>query len=57
MTYWLYRDVNGQYRWYLAAANGLKIANSGEGYHNRADCIAAVNLVMDTSRQTPFKEH
>lgn len=56
MTYWLYRDTQGQYRWYLQAANGRKIANSGEGYHHRDDCIAAVTLVMDTTRQTPFKE-
>jgi uncharacterized protein YegP (UPF0339 family) len=55
-TYVLYKDVNGQYRWFLEAANGRKIANAGEGYHNRNDCIAAVNLVMDTSRSTPFKE-
>lgn len=56
MTYWLYRDVQGQYRWYLEAANGRKVANSGEGYHNRDDCIAAVALVMDTNRQTEFRE-
>lgn len=56
MIYWLYRDLQGQYRWYLEAANGRKIANSGEGYHNRADCIAAVSLVMDTNRNTPFHE-
>lgn len=55
-TYWMYLDVNRQYRWYLEAANGRKVANSGEGYHNRDDCIHAVSLVMDTTRQTPFKE-
>lgn len=56
MTFWLYKDANGQYRWTLEAANGKKIANSGEGYHNRQDAINAVQLVMDTNRQTPFKE-
>lgn len=56
MTYWLYKDANGHYRWYLEAANGRKVANSGEGYINRDDCIHAVGLVMDTNRQTPFKE-
>jgi len=56
LTYWMYLDVNGQYRWYLEAANGRKIANSGEGYHNRNDCIYAVGLVMGTNSQTPFKE-
>lgn len=45
MYYLLYRDVNGQYRWTLIAANGRKIANSGEGYHNRQDCMNAIQLV------------
>jgi uncharacterized protein YegP (UPF0339 family) len=56
MQYVLYKDLNGQWRWYLEAANGRKIANSGEGYHNRADAIAAVYLVMDTNRNTKFVE-
>lgn len=45
----------GPWRWRLKAANGEPIA-SGEGYVNKADCITAVNLVMDTNRQTPFVE-
>lgn len=45
MYFYLYRDVNNQWRWNLHAANGYKIANSGEGYFNKADCIAAINLV------------
>ena len=53
MAFYIYKDANGQHRWYLAAANGRKVANSGEGYHNEADCLHAVTLVMDTTRQTP----
>ena len=45
MAYYIYKDQAGQWRWYLQAANHRKIANSGEGYFNRADCLAAVNLV------------
>lgn len=56
MTYWLWKDSRGQYRWYLEAANGKKIAEGGESYYNRQDAINAVNMVMDTTRQTPFKE-
>ena len=43
------------WRWRLKATNGEPIA-SGESYVNKADCIAAVNLVMDTNRQTTFTE-
>jgi uncharacterized protein len=56
MKFVLYTDANNQYRWYLQADNGKKIANSGEGYHNRNDCIDAVYLVMDTNRNTSFVE-
>jgi uncharacterized protein YegP (UPF0339 family) len=45
MAYYIYVDAQGYWRWYLLAANNRKIANSGEGYNNKADCIAAINLV------------
>ena len=45
MHYLAYKDVNNQWRWTLLAANGRKIANSGEGYWNKADCLAAIALV------------
>ena len=56
MIYYLYRDANSQWRWSLiVTGNGRKIANSGEGYHNKADCIAAINLVKG-SGSTPIRE-
>jgi uncharacterized protein YegP (UPF0339 family) len=55
MYFHLYVDVNRQYRWTLYAANNRKIANSGEGYYNRADCIAAINLVKG-SGPAPIRE-
>lgn len=55
MYYFLYKDVQGFWRWTLYAANNRKIANSGEGYHNKADCIAAINLVK-SSGNAPIKE-
>jgi uncharacterized protein YegP (UPF0339 family) len=45
MYYVLYKDVNNHWRWTLFASNHKKIANSGEGYWNKADCNAAINLV------------
>lgn len=52
MAYYVYKDVNGQWRWYLQAANSRKIANSGEGYYNKSDCLHAIDLVA-SSRGTP----
>ena len=49
LVYYLYVDVQRQWRWYLQAANGKKIANSGEGYYNRDDCIHAINLVAGSA--------
>lgn len=45
MTYHVYQDANGHWRWRLRAANNKIIANSGEGYWNKADCIHAIGLV------------
>ncbi len=55
MEYHIYRDSQSQWRWYLLAGNNRKIANSGEGYHNKADCISAVTLVKG-SAGAPIKE-
>ena len=53
MVYLVYRDRAGQWRWNLTAVNGRKLADSGEGYFNKQDCLAAVNLVKGDSTQTP----
>lgn len=45
MKFHVYRDNLNQYRWRLKAINGRIIADSGEGYHNRADCLAGIDLV------------
>lgn len=49
MTYYIYKDANNQWRWYLKAGNDRRIANSGEGYHNKQDCLSAIALVKGSS--------
>lgn len=56
MRFYIYPDIRGQWRWYLEAANNRKIAESGESYYNKQDCLDAIGLVMDTNRQTPVYE-
>lgn len=35
-----------QWRWTAYANNNRKVATSGESYHNKQDCIAAMRLVF-----------
>ena len=51
-----YTDTNGEYRWRLVADNGETVADSAEGYHNRADCMNGLQnfrsaFERDTARQ------
>ncbi len=56
----IYRDKRGQWRWYLRARNGRKIANGGQGYRDKAKCLAAIDLVRGASaapvEKAPVKE-
>lgn len=54
-TFVKYRDANFQWRWRLVANNRRIIANSGEGYHNEADCDHAIALVKDSGRSPTTK--
>jgi uncharacterized protein len=49
MHYVVYRDTSVQWRWRLVAANGKTIADSGEAYRNKADCLAGIQLVKGSS--------
>lgn len=55
MEYQIY-ESGGQYRWRLLANNNRNIANSGESYYNKADCISAINLVKG-SANAPVKDY
>ncbi len=45
MYFQIYRDVGLGWRWRLRAGNHRIIADSGESYRNKQDCLAAVSLV------------
>jgi uncharacterized protein YegP (UPF0339 family) len=55
MFFHLYRDVANQWRWILYATNGRKIADSAEGYFNKADCLSGIRLVKLASG-APIRE-
>ncbi|GEM_PF-530900 len=41
----IYKDKAGEFRWQLYAQNSRIIADSAEGYKNRADCVHGAKLV------------
>jgi uncharacterized protein YegP (UPF0339 family) len=45
MYYKLYQDGQQQWRWHLKAANHKILADSAEGYWNRADAEEGIKLV------------
>jgi uncharacterized protein YegP (UPF0339 family) len=51
----VYKDNAGEWRWHLKAANGRIVADSGEGYHDRGDCIHAIEIVRSLYK-APVKE-
>lgn len=48
--------TQGDYRWRLVADNGRIIADSGEGYRNKADCQRGIDLVKKTLAATPVRD-
>jgi uncharacterized protein YegP (UPF0339 family) len=55
MYFEVYYESYQGWRWTLFAANHRKIANSGEGYVNKSDCLAAIQLVK-SSGSAPVRE-
>jgi uncharacterized protein YegP (UPF0339 family) len=55
MTYWVYKDRALNWRWQLVHKNGNIIADSGEGYVNKADCLHGIDLCA-TSRGCAVKD-
>ena len=49
MYYEVFKDRSNQWRWHLKAVNGRIIADSGEGYFNKSDCLYGIELVKGSS--------
>ena len=48
----LYKDAAGEWRWTLYGKNNKTIADSAEGYHNKADCLHGARLVASLPADT-----
>jgi uncharacterized protein YegP (UPF0339 family) len=49
LTFDVYRTADGEWRWRLWAKNGNVVADSGEGYKRRGDCMRMVNRLIDNA--------
>ncbi|MBN4094635.1 DUF1508 domain-containing protein [Methylobacterium sp. OT2] len=49
MHFEIYRDHKDEWRWTLYASNGRKIADSGEGYQDKDDCLQGIEVVKQAS--------
>lgn len=54
-SYLIYKDRVGEYRWRYESANGRTIADSGEGYKNKADCKRGIEIMQASSTSPVWK--
>lgn len=47
--YEIYKDKANLYRWRYRSSNGNIISDSGESYHNKADCQNGINIMKASS--------
>jgi uncharacterized protein YegP (UPF0339 family) len=47
LTFEVFKDAKGEYRWRLKASNSKIIADSGEGYKAKADCLHGIDLIKE----------
>jgi uncharacterized protein len=55
MTFELYKDKKGEFRWRLRHANGNILATSSEGYKSKASASKCIEIVKN-SAESPVKE-
>lgn len=51
----IYTDTAGHYRWRLVAANGEKIASSGESFYDKAGARRSAELVKSYAPSAPIE--
>jgi uncharacterized protein YegP (UPF0339 family) len=56
MVYWIYKDLVGQWRWRLVAANNKIIAVSSEAYWHKSDCQHSIDLVKSSSNAPVYEQ-
>lgn len=52
----IYKDANGDLQWRFQANNGKILAESVEGYNNRANCEHAIILIKQQVANAPISD-
>lgn len=52
----VYQDKADEWRWRLRANNYETIADSGEGYKEKSDCLHGIELVKELAPNAPVIE-
>jgi uncharacterized protein YegP (UPF0339 family) len=56
LTFHVYKDKAGEFRWTLRAGNGEPIADSNEGYKAKADLTHALELIKKGAADAAVKD-
>jgi uncharacterized protein YegP (UPF0339 family) len=56
MTFQIYKDQAGEWRWRLVHRNGKIMADSGEGYANEGDLRRAIVTIKTLAELAPIEQ-
>ena len=56
MTFEMYKDAKGEFRWRLKATNGQIIATGGQGYAAKADCKHAIESIQKNAAAATIED-
>jgi uncharacterized protein len=56
MTFQIYADASGKYRWRLVSSNGQTVASSGESFASRANARRAAENVKTGAGSATIEE-
>ncbi len=57
LTFELYADKAGEFRWRLKAGNGETLATSGQGYKNKADAKNGIERIKADADKLTFETY
>jgi uncharacterized protein YegP (UPF0339 family) len=56
MTFEMYKDRAGEFRWRLKASNGQVVATSGQGYGAKAECRHEIEQIQKNAATATITE-
>src|SRR5262245_6658427 len=56
LTFEVYKDRAGEFRFRLLAANGENIAAASQGYRNKADAMHAIDVIQKGAAKAKVRE-